>query len=83
MDLDNVDLDNVDSDNVDFNNLDVDKVDVDVENGLIQLRSAEKSSSFAEQCSNVKPIEHNGADIQVSALVEELDFHLDHGGKQQ
>ena len=42
-----------------------------------------KSINFSKttgECSTVKAVEHNGAQIQVSSLVDRLDFHSDHGG---
>ncbi|KAL5257794.1 hypothetical protein ACHWQZ_G012658 [Mnemiopsis leidyi] len=34
-------------------------------------------------CMDIKPASYNKADIQISSLVEDLDFHLDHGGHNE
>ncbi|XP_063673740.1 uncharacterized protein LOC134810974 [Bolinopsis microptera] len=36
-----------------------------------------------DSCMEIKLDNNNKADIQISSLVEELDFHLDHGGHNQ
>ncbi|XP_063673739.1 alpha-mannosidase 2x-like [Bolinopsis microptera] len=39
--------------------------------------------SVMDSCMEIKLDNNNKADIQISSLVEELDFHLDHGGHNQ